>query len=108
MTNHESYYSMDNKLRVLHGQPWTGSSSSFYPHPPSSSVYSHNGDSELEYKHQINDINHGLHQDLEGTGILDFDFFFFSMIKSQMQLRPPVDTDRSVREQLVSTADALK
>ena len=76
MTNHESYYSVDNKLRVLHGQPWTGSSS-FYTHQPSSSVYSHNGDSESEYKHQINDANHGLNQDLEGMWILDFDFRLF-------------------------------
>ncbi|UJR15217.1 hypothetical protein I4U23_002176 [Adineta vaga] len=63
MTNHETYYSVDNKLRVLHGQPWP-SSSSFYGHPPTSSVYSNSGDSNSEYKHQTIDVNHVPHQDL--------------------------------------------
>jgi len=86
MTNHETYYSVDNKLRVLHTQPWS-SSSSFYVHQPSSSVYSHSGDSNSEYKHQTTDANHGPHQDLGGKKIkkkyfsLDFDS---NMIKSQM------------------------
>ena len=68
MTNHENYYSVDNKLRVLHPQPWPTSASSFYAQhqPPSSSVYSHSGDSESEYKHQPTDVNHGPHQDLGG------------------------------------------
>lgn len=80
MTNHDTYYSVDNKLRVLHPQPWPGSSSAaYYGHPPSSSVYSHSGDSETEYKHQTNDAHHGLNQDLGGRLILDFD-----MLKSQM------------------------
>jgi hypothetical protein len=68
MTNHETYYSVDNKLRVLHTQPWS-SSSSFYVHQPSSSVYSHSGDSNSEYKHQTTDANHGPHQDLGGKKI---------------------------------------
>ncbi|CAF1118259.1 unnamed protein product [Rotaria sordida] len=62
MTNHETYYSVDNKLRVLHSQPW---SSSFYTHQPSSSIYSHSGDSNSEYKHQTTDTNRGAHHDLE-------------------------------------------
>jgi hypothetical protein len=66
MTNHETYYSVDNKLRVLHGQPWAASSSSFYVHQPSSSVYSNSGDSNSEYKHQTTDANHRPHQDLGG------------------------------------------
>ncbi|CAM2715513.1 unnamed protein product [Rotaria socialis] len=66
MTNHETYYSVDNKLRVLHSQPWSSSSpSSFYAHQPSSSIYSNSGDSNSEYKHQTTDINHGgPHHDL--------------------------------------------
>ncbi|CAF3547586.1 unnamed protein product [Adineta steineri] len=65
MSNHETYYSVDNKLRVLHSQPWpSSSSSSFYVHQPSSSVYSNSGDSNSEYKHQTTDVNHGPHQDL--------------------------------------------
>jgi hypothetical protein len=67
MTNHETYYSVDNKLRVLHSQPW--SSSSFYVHQPTSSVYSNSGDSNSEYKHQTTDTNHGPHQDLGGMKI---------------------------------------
>ena len=66
LINHEAYYSMDSKLRALHGQPWSSSSSSFYvPHPgaqPSSSVYSHSGDSNSEYKHSTREAT----QDLEG------------------------------------------
>jgi len=65
MTNHETYYSVDNKLRVLHSQPWS-TSSSFYVHQPSSSVYSNSGDSNSEYKHQTTNANHGPHQDLGG------------------------------------------
>jgi hypothetical protein len=69
MTNHETYYSVDSKLRVLHTQPWP-SSSSFYVHHPStqplSTTYSTSGDSNSEYKHQTNDANHGHHQDLGG------------------------------------------
>lgn len=66
MTNHEAYYSVDNKLRVLHGQPWTSSPSSFYNHQPTSSIYSNSGDSNSEYKHQTIDINHGHHHDSGG------------------------------------------
>ena len=69
MTNHETYYSVDNKLRVLHGQSWP--TSSFYVHQPSSSVYSNSGDSNSEYKHQTTDTNHDPHQDLGGRNILD-------------------------------------
>ncbi|CAF3634313.1 unnamed protein product [Rotaria sp. Silwood1] len=64
MINHETYYSVDNKLRVLHSQPWS-SSSSCYVHQTTSSIYSNSGDSNSEYKHQTNDINHGTHHDLE-------------------------------------------
>lgn len=65
MTNHEQYYSVDNKLRALHGQPWSSSSS--YAHQPSSSVYSNSGDSNSEYKHQTTiDVNHSPPQDLAG------------------------------------------
>ncbi|CAF0966078.1 unnamed protein product [Adineta steineri] len=68
MTNHETYYSVDSKLRALHSQPWPSSSSSFYVHhpgtQPSSATYSTSGDSNSEYKHQANDANHGHHQDL--------------------------------------------
>lgn len=67
MSSHETYYSVDNKLRVLHGQPWP-SSSSFYVHhqgtQPPSTAYSTSGDSNSEYKHQANEMNHGHHQDL--------------------------------------------
>lgn len=70
MTNHETYYSVDSKLRVLHSQPWA-SSSSFYVHhqgtQPSSATYSTSGDSNSEYKHQTNDVNHGHHHDLGGN-----------------------------------------
>jgi len=70
MTNHETYYSVDSKLRALHSQPWPSSSSSFYVHhpgtQPSSATYSTSGDSNSEYKHQTNDANHGHHQDLGG------------------------------------------
>jgi hypothetical protein len=66
MTNHETYYSVDNKLRVLHTQPW---SSSFYVHQPSSSVYSNSGDSNSEYKHQTTEVNREPHQDLGGKRI---------------------------------------
>jgi hypothetical protein len=67
MTNHENYYSVDNKLRVLHPQPWsTSASSSFYAPQPSSSVYSHSGDSDPDYKHQPTNVNHGPQQDLGG------------------------------------------
>jgi hypothetical protein len=70
MTNHETYYSVESKLRTLHGQPWA-SSSSFYVHHPgtqqSSATYSNSGDSNSEYKHQTNDVNHGHHQDLGGN-----------------------------------------
>jgi hypothetical protein len=70
MTNHETYYSVDNKLRVLHSQQWPSSSSSFYVHhpgtQPSSNTYSTSGDSNSEYKHQTNDGNHGHHHDLGG------------------------------------------
>lgn len=76
MTNHETYYSVDNKLRALHGQPWSASSSSFYAHQPSSSVYSNSGDSNSEYKHQTIDANHGQHPDLGGK--------IKGMLKSQM------------------------
>lgn len=59
MTNHhDTYYSVDNKLHVLHGQSWP--SSSFYGHQPSSSVYSNSGDSNSEYKHQTNETNQEL------------------------------------------------
>jgi hypothetical protein len=88
MTNHETYYSVDSKLRALHGQPWATSSSFYVHHPgaqqPSSSVYSTSGDSNSEYKHQTTDANHGPHQDLGGIEIystLDFDF---DIVKSQM------------------------
>ena len=78
VTNHDTYYTVDNKLRVLHGQPWPGSSSSssaYYAHPSSASVYSHSGDSESEYKHQTNDVHHEPREDLGGRLILDFDIF---------------------------------
>ncbi|CAF1213278.1 unnamed protein product [Rotaria sp. Silwood1] len=68
MTNHETYYSVDSKLRVLQSQPWPSSSSSFYVHhsgtQPPSTAYSTSGDSNSEYKHQTHDANHGHHQDL--------------------------------------------
>ncbi|CAF1597755.1 unnamed protein product [Adineta ricciae] len=69
MTNHETYYSVDSKLRALHSQPWPSSSSApFYVHhpgaQPSSGTYSTSGDSNSEYKHQASDANHGHHQDL--------------------------------------------
>lgn len=73
MTNHETYYSVDNKLRVLQTQPWPSSStsSSFYVHhsgaQPPSTAYSTSGDSNSEYKHQPHDGNHGHHQDLGGN-----------------------------------------
>lgn len=70
LINQEAYYSMDSKLRALHGQPWSSSSSSFYvPHPgaqPSSSVYSHSGDSNSEYKHSTREAP----QDLDGKTTL--------------------------------------
>ena len=70
MNGHETYYSVDSKLRVLHTQPWPSSSSSFYVHHPGtqppSAAYSTSGDSNSEYKHQTNDTNHGHHQDLGG------------------------------------------
>lgn len=66
MANHDAYYSVDNKLRVLHGQQWPSSSSSFYVHQPTSSLYSNSGDSNSEYKHQTTDANRGPHHDLGG------------------------------------------
>ncbi|CAF5209304.1 unnamed protein product, partial [Rotaria magnacalcarata] len=68
MTSHDTYYSVDSKLRVLQSQPWpsSSSSSSFYVHHPGaqppSTAYSTSGDSNSEYKHH--DANHGHHQDL--------------------------------------------
>jgi len=68
LQSHETYYSVDSKLRVLHGQSWPSSSSSFYPHhpgmQPSTGTYSTSGDSNSEYKHSSNEINHGHQQDL--------------------------------------------
>jgi hypothetical protein len=73
MTTHETYYSVDNKLRVLHNQSWP-SSSSFYAHhsaaQPSSATYSTSGDSNSEYKHQTNDANHTHHHDLGGKKMI--------------------------------------
>ncbi len=69
MTSHETYYSVDSKLRALHSQPWPTSSSFYVHHPgtqPSSTTYSTSGDSNSEYKHQTNDGNHGHHHDLGG------------------------------------------
>ena len=71
ITNNETYYSVDNKLRLLHGQHWpmpssSSSSTSFYVHQPMSSIYSNGGDSNSEYKHQTMDLNHGAHQELGG------------------------------------------
>jgi hypothetical protein len=79
MTNHETYYSVDNKLRVLHSQPWS-SSGSFYVPQPSSSVYSNSGDSNSEYKHQTNDANHGPHQDLGGKKIFHSTLIFSDQV----------------------------
>ena len=67
---HETYYSVDSKLRVLHGQSWPSSSSSFYNHhpgmQPSTGAYSNSGDSNSEYKHSTSDVNLAHHQDLGG------------------------------------------
>ena len=70
MTNHETYYSVDSKLRILQSQPWPSSSSSFYVHNtgthPPSTTYSASGDSNSEYKHTTHEVNLRHHPDLGG------------------------------------------
>ncbi|CAF0810642.1 unnamed protein product [Didymodactylos carnosus] len=73
--NHETYYSVDSKLHVLHSQPW--GSSSFYVHPGSASTqhllhqsYSNSSDSN-DYKH-----NDRHSQDLGGIYTTDIYFIF--------------------------------
>lgn len=90
MTSHETYYSVDSKLRALHGQPWPSSSSSFYMHhpgtQPSSATYSTSGDSNSEYKHPNNDGNHGHHGDLGGKGKKQFSYHEKKKLESDWTL----------------------
>lgn len=95
-SHHDTYCSVDNKLRVLHGQSWPSSSapSSFYVHQPGSSVYSNSGDSNSEYKHQTNETN----QELGGKSKQTMT----NSLSHRCSKRPPVDILIGLIERIIS------
>ena len=86
MMSQEQFYAMDSKMR----SNWSSSTSPYVNgnptglQVPSSSVYSHSGDSNSEYKHSRTE---GQHEDFEGNSNSCTSMIIDQMKKTNKQMR---------------------